>query len=87
MLYRLSSVLQTRLASSDLDRWSDNSTSMQMALFNDANKQLVLAGEKPKPRFLENLQLFLSKELKSLGATTVEPNEVRLQVGFVTVYG
>lgn len=34
----------------------------------------------PKPKFLENLEAFLKKELRSLGVTKVEPNELRLQV-------
>ena len=34
----------------------------------------------PKPKFLEQLEGFLKKELKSLGVDTVAPNELRLQV-------
>lgn len=34
----------------------------------------------PKPKFLDNLENFLKKELRSLGVTKVEANELRLQV-------
>ena len=34
----------------------------------------------PKPRFLDQLESFLKKELKSLGVNEVEPSELRLQV-------
>ena len=34
----------------------------------------------PKPKFLEQLEVFLQKELHCLGVTTVEPSDVRLQV-------
>ena len=40
-----------------------------------ANMQLT-----PKPKFLEQLEVFLQKELHCLGVTTVEPSDVRLQV-------
>ena len=33
----------------------------------------------PKPRFLDNLEKFLQKELQSLGVSEVEPSELRLQ--------
>ena len=35
----------------------------------------------PKPRFLDQLENYLKKELRALGAIVVEPNELRLQVG------
>ena len=34
----------------------------------------------PKPKFLEQLEGFLKKELKTLGVSEVAPNELRLQV-------
>ena len=34
----------------------------------------------PKPRFLDQLETFLKKELRSLGVNEVEPSELRLQV-------
>ena len=42
---------------------------------NSANVQLS-----PKPKFLEQLEVFLHKELHCLGVTAVEPSDVRLQV-------
>jgi len=52
------------------------------------NKQLVVVSDAvaasstntPKPKFLEQLEVFLQKELHCLGATTVEPSDLRLQV-------
>lgn len=40
-----------------------------------ANVQLT-----PKPKFLEQLEVFLQKELHCLGISTDEPSDVRLQV-------
>jgi len=34
----------------------------------------------PKPKFLEQLEVFLQKELHCLGVTAAEPSEERLQV-------
>ena len=34
----------------------------------------------PKPKFLEQLEVFLQKELHCLGVSTAEPSDVRLQV-------
>jgi len=45
------------------------------AAISSANAQLT-----PKPKFLEQLEVFLQKELHCLGVTTVEPSDVRLQV-------
>ena len=53
-----------------------------------SGKQLVLVDEEsqgkpnmiPKPKFLEQLEGFLKKELKTLGVSEVAPNELRLQV-------
>jgi len=42
---------------------------------SSANAQLT-----PKPKFLEQLEVFLQKELHCLGVTAVEPSDVRLQV-------
>ena len=33
-----------------------------------------------KPKFLEELEIFLEKELRALGATHIEPSNLRLQV-------
>ena len=52
------------------------------------DKQLVVVDEEaegkpqliPKPQFLQQLEGFLKKELKSLGVCEVEPSELRLQV-------
>jgi len=52
------------------------------------DKQLIIIDEEamgkpqmvPKPKFLEQLEGFLKKELKSLGVNSVAPNELRLQV-------
>jgi hypothetical protein len=51
------------------------------------NKALVVYNEEdmgrpqlvPKPRFLDQLESFLKKELRSLGVTEVGPSELRLQ--------
>ena len=36
----------------------------------------------PKPRFLEQLEAFLKKELVAMGVTDVGPSELRLQVKY-----
>ena len=36
----------------------------------------------PKPRFLEQLEAFLKKELVAMGVQDVGPSELRLQVGY-----
>lgn len=54
------------------------------------NKSLVIYNDEdfgkpqviPKPRFLDQLETYLKKELRALGVTEVMPNELRLQVSF-----
>ena len=36
----------------------------------------------PKPKFLEQLEAYLHKELRLLGCPSYGPHELRLQVGF-----
>ncbi|KAL5022681.1 hypothetical protein ScPMuIL_001836 [Solemya velum] len=51
------------------------------------NKSLILVSEEesgkthiiPKPKFLDQLESYLKKELRTLGVTKVMPNELRLQ--------
>lgn len=76
--------------SGELDPWPAHAsghaiptTSMMMT----KDKSLVLVSDEqmgkpnmiPKPRFLEQLENYLQKELRALGVTQVEPNELRLQ--------
>lgn len=73
-----------------LDTWPAHSTSQRAStsVFLTKNKQLVVLDEAargrassvPKPKFLDQLETFLKKELKAMAADTVEPSEVRLQV-------
>jgi len=51
---------------------------MQVAL--PAAKEVALPFSNRKPKFLENLEGFLSRELCSLGMEEVTANETRLQV-------
>jgi hypothetical protein len=75
----------------ELDAWpahasghSVPTTSMMMT----KDKSLVLVSDEqmgkpnmiPKPRFLEQLENYLKKELRALDVVEVEPNELRLQV-------
>ncbi|KAI8791223.1 translin-associated factor X-interacting protein 1 [Biomphalaria glabrata] len=72
----------------ELDTWpahaSSLATSTTVAVLNK-NKNLMLVKEDekgkitPKPRFLEQLETFLKKELQALGVTDVQPSELRLQ--------
>ncbi|XP_045191892.2 translin-associated factor X-interacting protein 1-like [Mercenaria mercenaria] len=74
----------------ELDAWpahasgySVPTTSMMMT----KDKSLVLVSDEqmgkpnmiPKPRFLDQLENYLKKELRALDVTEVEPNELRLQ--------
>ena len=45
-----------------------------------SDEQLGKPNMIPKPRFLDQLEGYLVKELRALGVTHVEPNELRLQV-------
>lgn len=77
----------------ELDTWpahaTDNATS-SMSVVLAKNKHLLVLNDEdqgkaqiiPKPRFLDQLENFLKKELRSLGVTDVAPNELRLQVKF-----
>jgi len=75
----------------ELDAWpahasghSVPTTSMMMT----KEKHLILVSDEqmgkpnmiPKPRFLDQLENYLKKELRALGVVEVEPNELRLQV-------
>ena len=73
-----------------MDTWPAHTTATsgtkQVGL--SKHKELVVVDEEklgkpqmtPKPRFLDNLENFLKKELRSLSVTKVEANELRLQV-------
>ncbi|XP_067930159.1 translin-associated factor X-interacting protein 1-like [Watersipora subatra] len=75
--------------SGTMDTWPAHATGMsgtrQVCL--SKHKDLVVVDEEklgkpqmtPKPKFLHNLESFLKKELRTLGVTKVEPNELRLQ--------
>ena len=75
-----------------MDTWPAHATGMsgtrQVGL--SKHKELVVVDEEklgkpqmtPKPKFLHNLESVLKKELRTLGVTKVEPNELRLQVCF-----
>ena len=51
---------------------------MQVAL--TPSKQVAILASERKPKFLDDLENFLNRELQSLGVETVQPNETRLQV-------
>ena len=72
-----------------LETWPahcQNPSSTSVALTKD--KQLVIVDEEaqgkpqmvPKPKFLDQLESFLKKELRSLGVDELGPSELRLQV-------
>ena len=63
-----------------LDTWPAHATS-HSAGARGRNQQVAVyeAADPPKPRFLEQLEAFLAKELKSLGVSEVHPSELRLQ--------
>ena len=59
------------------------------------NKQLVVVNDEemgkprviPKPKFLDQLEGFLKKELRALGVMDVQPDDLRLQVKiFINIY-
>ena len=74
-----------------MDTWpahaSGNALSSTTAMLSK-NKSLVLVNEEdmgkpqmvPKPRFLDQLENFLKKELRALGVVDVQPSDLRLQV-------
>lgn len=51
---------------------------MQVAL--TPSKEVAIPASERKPKFLDDLENFLNRELQSLGVETVQPNETRLQV-------
>lgn len=73
-----------------MDTWpahaSGNALSSTTAMLSK-NKSLVLVNEEdmgkpqmvPKPRFLDQLENFLKKELRALGVIDVQPSDLRLQ--------
>ncbi|CAL1533624.1 unnamed protein product [Lymnaea stagnalis] len=74
----------------ELDTWPAHASSQALTEASavlSKNKHLVLVKEDdegksqivPKPRFLEQLENFLRKELRALGVVDVQPNELRLQ--------
>ncbi|XP_076469854.1 translin-associated factor X-interacting protein 1-like [Babylonia areolata] len=77
----------------EVDTWPAHASGLALASSSAAmlsrNKSLVIVNEGeegggkapiiPKPRFLEQLQSFLSKELNALGVTDVSPSDLRLQ--------
>lgn len=77
--------------SGDVDTWPAHASGQAGAsttLMLSKNKSLILYDEEamgkpkmiPKPRFLEQLESYLKKELRALGVTDVNANELRLQV-------
>lgn len=74
----------------ELDTWpahaSGQALSSTTAMLSK-NKSLVLVNEEdmgkpqmvPKPRFLDQLESFLKKELRALGVIDVQPSDLRLQ--------
>ena len=76
-----------------LETWPAHATGQagnNTSIILTRNKQLVVVNDEmmgkpqmvPKPRFLDQLDGFLKKELKSLGVNDVEPSELRLQVQY-----
>ena len=77
--------------SGEVDPWPAHASGHSVpstSLVMTKDKNLVLVSDEqlgkpnmiPKPRFLEQLEGYLMKELRALGVTQVEPNELRLQV-------
>ncbi|CAD5115419.1 DgyrCDS4394 [Dimorphilus gyrociliatus] len=73
-----------------LDTWpahANNSRTVPIAVSLTKDKQLKVTDESsgktishvPKPKFLEQLEKYLKKELQALGVTEVGPSELRLQ--------
>ncbi|GFN79179.1 translin-associated factor x-interacting protein 1 [Plakobranchus ocellatus] len=74
----------------ELDTWPAHASGQALsstAAMLSKNKSLVLVNEEdqgkpqmvPRPRFLEQLEGFLKKELRALGVVDVQPSELRLQ--------
>ena len=77
--------------SGELDPWPAHASGHSVpttSLVMTKDKSLVIVSDEqigkpnmiPKPRFLEQLENYLKKELRALDAVEVEPNELRLQV-------
>ena len=75
----------------EVDTWPAHASGLALsssAAMLSKNKSLVILKEEeggkapiiPKPRFLEQLENFLRKELHALGVTEVTPSDLRLQV-------
>ncbi|CAG5134361.1 unnamed protein product [Candidula unifasciata] len=75
--------------SGELDMWPAYASSRALSCtisMHSKPRSLVMSDDDirrsqliPKPRFLEQLENFLKKELKALGVADVQPNELRLQ--------
>ncbi|KAK7114786.1 translin-associated factor X-interacting protein 1-like [Littorina saxatilis] len=74
----------------EVDTWPAHASGLALsasAAMLSKNKSLVIMSEEdggkapmiPKPRFLEQLENFLKKELRALGVTEVTPSDLRLQ--------
>ncbi|XP_005105955.1 translin-associated factor X-interacting protein 1 [Aplysia californica] len=74
----------------ELDTWPAHASGQALSSTSamlSKNKSLVLVNEEdmgkpqmvPKPRFLEQLENFLKKELRALGVVDVQPSDLRLQ--------
>jgi len=75
----------------EVDIWpahASGQTVPRTTLMLTKNKNLIVYDEEasgkpqmiPKPRFLDQLEGYLKKELRALGVTEVLPNDLRLQV-------
>lgn len=76
--------------SGEVDTWPAHASGHavgNVSMMLSKNKSLVLYNDEemgkpqviPKPRFLDQLETYLKKELRALGVTEVMPNELRLQ--------
>ncbi|KAK3586266.1 hypothetical protein CHS0354_006958 [Potamilus streckersoni] len=74
----------------EIDTWPAHASGHSVpasSLILTKNKSLVLVNDEamgkpriiPKPRFLDQLEIYLKKEIRALGVIEVEPNELRLQ--------
>lgn len=76
--------------SGEVDTWPAHASGHavgNVSMMLSKNKSLVIYNDEdfgkpqviPKPRFLDQLETYLKKELRALGVTEVMPNELRLQ--------
>jgi len=74
----------------EVDTWPAHASGLALsssAAMLSKNKSLVIMSDEdqgkvsmiPKPRFLEQLENFLKKELRALGVSEVTPSDLRLQ--------